>query len=391
MKQFASKHKPSFLFVSFTCFALAFVLFYFSFLQINMIQDANWNNENPRKNVVAIQKSDNGLAKNDHIKEEKVLLDRTYKASLAVYEDIQNVKASRMDVSELEEQYASVLKLLSEQKYKEADRELLSITEQLSQMSDALTVSPTNSTQTAVTPSPAQINNDPPGNGFSVQTVQSEVGTFIVNVISADLNSTKVVVDTASDSDCADNCPVLSLSDFVSRSGAYAGINGSYFCPASYPACAGKTNSFDTLIMNKNKTYLNSENNIYSTVPLVVFSPGSVRFVNASSGWGRDTSVEGVIANQPLLVSDGNVVFSGDGDPKKGSKGPRSFVSSKDNRVYIGVVNGATVAEAAHVLKAMGMENALNLDSGGSTALWYEGYKVGPGRSIPNAILFIRK
>lgn len=387
MKQFAARHKPSFLFAAFACFALAFGLFFYSFLQINANQGGTVDELSSSNAVTAKRPVKNQDVPND----EKALHDHTYKASLAVYENLQSIKASKMDVSALEEQYASALNLLSDRKYKEADRELLSITEQLSKLSDAVAVSPTSGEKSAATPSPSQINNDPPGNGFSVQTVQSEVGTFTVNVISADLNSTNIVVDTASESDCADNCPVLSLSDFVSRSGAYAGINGSYFCPASYPACAGKTNSFDTLIMNKNKTYFNSDNNIYSTVPLVVFSHGAVRFVNASSGWGRDTSVDGVIASQPLLVSGGNVVFSGDGDPKKTSKGPRSFVSSKENRVYIGVVNNATVAETAQVLKAMGMENGLNLDSGGSTALWYEGYKVGPGRSIPNAILFIRK
>jgi exopolysaccharide biosynthesis protein len=59
--------------------------------------------------------------------------------------------------------------------------------------------------------------------------------------------------------------------------------------------------------------------------------------------------------------------------------------------VYIGVVHNVTVAGMARVLKAMGMENALNLDSGGSVALWSGGYKVGPGRNLPNAILFVRK
>ena len=42
-------------------------------------------------------------------------------------------------------------------------------------------------------------------------------------------------------------------------------------------------------------------------------------------------------------------------------------------------------------MKALGMDNALNLDSGGSTALWSGGYKAGPGRNIPNAVLFVRK
>jgi len=39
----------------------------------------------------------------------------------------------------------------------------------------------------------------------------------------------------------------------------------------------------------------------------------------------------------------------------------------------------------------MGIQNSLNLDDGGSVALWYGGYKVGPGRNIPNAILLTKK
>jgi exopolysaccharide biosynthesis protein len=98
-----------------------------------------------------------------------------------------------------------------------------------------------------------------------------------------------------------------------------------------------------------------------------------------------------MISNYPLLVSNSNVSFAGDDDPKKGSKGNRSFVAQKGNTIYIGVVYNATVAESGRVMKVMGMENALNLDSGGSTTLWSGGYKVGPGRDIPNAILFVSK
>jgi exopolysaccharide biosynthesis protein len=184
---------------------------------------------------------------------------------------------------------------------------------------------------------------------------------------------------------------VLNLADYVSRSGAYAGINGSYFCPASYPSCAGKTNSFDTLVMNKNKKYFNSDNNVYSVVPIAVFSSGSARFLGNTKDWGRDTSVDGVIANYPLLLTSGNVNFSGSDDPKQGSKGPRSFIGANGSKVYIGVVSNATVAEAALVLQALGLKDALNLDSGGSTALWSGGYKYGPGRGIPNAALFVKR
>jgi hypothetical protein len=92
-----------------------------------------------------------------------------------------------------------------------------------------------------------------------------------------------------------------------------------------------------------------------------------------------------------LLLSGGNIVYGDDGDPKKGSKGNRAFVGNKGTTAYIGVVHNATVSEVAHALKALGLDGALNLDSGGSTALWSGGYKDGPGRNLPNAILFVRK
>jgi hypothetical protein len=232
------------------------------------------------------------------------------------------------------------------------------------------------------------INNVPPGSGYSRQTVQTDAGSFSVSLVAANTATTKVIVDTASTSDCSSNCPVLSLGEYVTRNGGWAGINGSYFCPRDYPSCSGKENTFDLLVMNKDKYYFNSANNVYSTNPVVGFRDGSVSFVTAGSSWGRDTSLNGVLMNYPLLVSGGNVVFGGDGDPKKGSRGSRSFVANKGSNIYIGVTFNVTVAENALVMKALGMENALNLDSGGSTALWHGGYKVGPGRGIPNAIIF---
>lgn len=250
---------------------------------------------------------------------------------------------------------------------------------------------PKSSSTATATPAPVT-NNTPPSSGYSRQSVNSDVGTFTVSIVTADLNSTRVILDTASDSDCGNDCPVMSLGDYAARSGAYAGVNGSYFCPADYASCSGKKNSYDTLAMNKNKVYINSANNVYSTVPAVIFNGSSARFVGQSLEWGRDTGVDSVLANYPQLLAGGNVIFGGSSDPKQGSKGNRSFVGTNGgSTVYIGVVSNATVAEVAHVLKAMGLQYALNLDSGGSTALWSGGYKFGPGRGIPNALLFVAK
>lgn len=251
---------------------------------------------------------------------------------------------------------------------------------------------PTASPTTKPTSTPAPVtDSSPPTSGYKRMYVASDMGTFLVDIGAADLSSTRVVVDTASDSDCSSNCPAYPLSTYISRRGAYAGVNGSYFCPTDYASCAGKENTFDFLVMNVNKYYFNSSQNVYSTNPGVIFGSGYIRFVGQILDWGRDTSVDGVLSNYPMLVQGGNIAYAGSSDTKITSRGNRSFVANKGNTVYIGVVHNVSVEEDAHVMKAMGMENALNLDDGGSTAFWYGGYKAGPGRNIPNAILFIQK
>jgi hypothetical protein len=243
-----------------------------------------------------------------------------------------------------------------------------------------------------VTSAPVITSNQLPKAGYESISVNSDVGVFRVDIGVGDVGSTRVIIDTASDSDCTSNCPALPLSTYVSRRNAYAGINGTYFCPAepAYASC-GANNSFNFLVMNIDKYYFNSSMNVYSTNSGAIFASTYVRFVNSISEWGRDTSPDGVISNYPLMVFNGNINFSGSSDSKLTSKTTRSFVANKGNLVYIGDVFGASVSDVAHVLYTLGVDNALNLDDAGSAAFWYGGYKVGPGRNIPNAILFITR
>lgn len=329
-------------------------------------------------------RSEDQLVRNDRLEEEIKNIEKVYEQAVVTYEELIDLRSVTRDTAKLEENLADSLHELSKRNWSTAAAQLVTISKDIAALRQKIASS-------FVIPANVPESNVAPGAGFSRQSVNAEIGTYLVDIVAADMGSTRVIVDTASESTCTSDCPALSLADYVSRSGAFAGINGSYFCSADYPSCADKKNSFDTLLMNKNKVYFNSDNNVYSTVPAVIFLSGSMRFVGRSLDWGRDTSPDSVLAMQPLLLSGGNIVFGGDGDPKKGSKGNRSFVGNKGTTAYIGVVHSATVAEVAHVLKAMGLENALNLDNGGSTALWSGGYKVGPGRNIPNAILFVRK
>ena len=310
-------------------------------------------------------------------------IQKSYSHTVKTYEALLDLQDLTKKTDALEKQFASALTLLSNRDYAKADTLLLELDKKISderaKIASAFTI-----------PENVSSNNAPPGSGYRRQKVDTPVGSYLVDIIAADLNSARVIVDTASDGTCGNDCPVMSLGSYASRSGAFAGINGPYFCPAAYPSCAGKANSFETLLMNKNKVYFNSENNVYSSVPAVIFSGNSARFVGASSGWGRDTGVDSVIASQPLLMSNGQRVYGGDGEPKRSGKGSRSFIGSTGSTVYIGVVHNASVAEVAYVLETLSVSSALNLDSGGSTALWNGGrYLIGPGRDTPFGILLV--
>ena len=332
-------------------------------------------------------KSQDPYKTNTELKKQIDLVQNTFKDSVVNYEALLDLENPPKDIKGLDGVYATVLTQLGKSDYAGATKTLavLSIQITAEQAKLAADAAATVAKNIPVT------NNAPSSGSFSRQVVASDVGSFQVDIIAGDLSTTRVIVDTASDSTCANNCPVLPLATYVARSGAYAGVNGSYFCPTSYPDCAGKTNSFDLLVMNKNKTYFNSDNNVYSTNPAVVFGGSYIKFVSAAQQLGRDTNIDGILSNFPLLVSGGNISFGGNNDPKQSSKSNRSFVANKGNVAYIGVVHNATEVDVAHVLKTMGMENALNLDDGGSAALWSGGYKVGPGRDIPNVILFVKK
>ena len=324
--------------------------------------------------------SEDQRVRNDKLASEVASIKTEYKKAVDAYESIVKLRESNTKTSALDTLLAEALTFLADLNYSSASAKLTTLDLEITKLQEP--------SQAAV-PISAPLDNSPPTSGFKQQAVEVNGSKFLVDSIAGDLSSTKVVVETASEGDCADNCPVDSLGSFVVKAGGYAGINGPYFCPETYPSCAGKKNSFDTLIMNKNKTYFNSSNNVYSSVPAAIFSAGSARFVGSSSEWGRDTGVESVIAAQPMLLSGGEIRFGGDDEVKRASRGNRSFIASKGSTVYIGVVHNANVAEVALVLKAMGMENALNLDSGGSTALYANGrYIAGPGRNTPFGIVF---
>lgn len=352
----------------------------------NQLSDTSKNLSQTQKKYEDLKKIDQ-IKRNDALEKQIKDIEETYGLASLTFEELVKLAEVSKDTDPLKKQYVQVIAYLSKRNVASAEATLADLNTKIKAERAKAVAS-----NAPAIPENATINNTAPGSGYSRQYVKTEHGTYLVDVIAADLNSARVIVDTASDGTCTNDCPVTSLGDYAGRSGAFAGINGPYFCPADYPSCADKKNSFDTLIMNKNKTYFNSDNNVYSTVPAVIFSAGGARFVGQTLEWGRDTGPDSVIAAQPFLVSGGNVVYGGDDEIKRAGKGSRSFIGASGSTAYIGVVHNANVAEVAVVVKTMGIQNALNLDSGGSTALWSGGrYIVGPGRNTPFGILFVHR
>lgn len=337
---------------------------------------------------IEVLKNEDPRKTNEELKKTINQVQETFKTYANLVEKIVDARSGGIKTADLEKESAQIVKMLMDLNYASASSKL---SETSKKIDDLLAQK-----EAAQAPPVAQNvpnSKDLPTSGYSRQMVQSEKGSFLVDIVPAQVGSARVIVDTSSDDDCSNDCPVLPLATYVQRNGGFAGINGSYFCPAEYPSCAGKTNSYDTLAMNTRlKKYFNSDNNKFSTVPLVAFDGGGAPiFKMQSLEWGRDTGVQAVLANHPMLVLGGNIVVPGGLSEKQQIKSNRSVVASKENYIYLMVAHSVSVEEAAYIMKALGIENALNLDSGGSTALYFGGsYKVGPGRNLPNAIIFAR-
>ncbi len=255
--------------------------------------------------------------------------------------------------------------------------------------------SPTPSALPTPSPKPTQSPvSGPPGSGYSTITVATAIGNFSASVLSLDLNSARVITDTANDSDCSDNCPVTTLADFVNRNGGFAGVNGTYFCPESYPECSSKKNSFDFPVYNSRlNKWMNGGNLFWDGRSMIYFDGAGAHYKQNAKDFGGGLSAG--IVNNPGLLDGGNVQIddsqSGLSDKQRGVGTKVGIGVRGSTNVMIVIARNVNMQQFAYVFKSLGADSALNLDTGGSTALYYNGrYLAGPGRNIPNAIIFAR-
>jgi hypothetical protein len=235
----------------------------------------------------------------------------------------------------------------------------------------------------------------PPGSGLSTINVATEKGNFTATVLSLDLGSTRVITDTGNDSDCQTSCNVFNLQTYVSRNGGFAGVNGTYFCPITYPDCSAKTNSYDFSVYNTRLNHwINHGMLSWNSRAMVYFDGGGAHYLqNANSFSG---GLNAGLTNFPGLIDNGNVQIDDNQsglDPKQVAVGTKVGIGVRGtNNIMVVVALNVNMQQFAYVFKSLGASGALNLDTGGSTALYYGGHYVyGPGRDIPNAIIFASK
>lgn len=262
------------------------------------------------------------------------------------------------------------------------------------------TPSPTPTATAKVTPSttpkPTAIPvSGPPGAGYSTITVATEKGNFSASVLSIDLTSARMITDTGNDSECTSGCAILPLADYVNRNGGFAGVNGTYFCPAepAYSYC-GAANNYDFPVWSTRLSHwINGGNLSWNGRAIFYFDGSGAHYLQNASNFGGGLSAG--IVNSPGLLDNGNVQIddnqSGLSDKQKAS-GTKVGIGLRDSKnIMVVIGHNVTMQQFAYVFKALSAKGALNLDTGGSTALYYNGrYLAGPGRSIPNAIIFAR-
>lgn len=244
--------------------------------------------------------------------------------------------------------------------------------------------------------------------GKDIVLVKTERGNFLTTLARISLRQPGLQVLTlaAEPRPCPNGvCAVKPLKKYLDDNQGFAAINGSYFC--SNADCGNLNYYFSPLYESRWEVMINRDKMALPTTgPLAVIDDANhwhyfkdVRdFVspeNFQAITGRQVSA--ALSNQPRILEDGlNVLEVNKLTASQKTLGTRQALAYKDNPRYRGQgdlylvsISNGTLEDLALVLEKLNFATALNLDGGGSAALIYENnFLVGPGRDVPNAIVF---
>jgi hypothetical protein len=233
--------------------------------------------------------------------------------------------------------------------------------------------------------------------GYGDVNVPTARGTFAVHLIKEPLAEVSVRTLTANDVVCRAGCPVKPLGDYVRDAGAFAGMNGTYLCPPDYAECATKVNSYDYAVYNSALATWVNRPALVGQNALAVFNGSTATFYRRAYVYAQSAAsrapLTAAISNYPLLVEDSRIVDSEkEQSPNQKARNTKGALGVDGTYVYLALIASASVTDAAYAMQALGAREALNLDGGGTSAMWIDGsYRVGPGRLLPNAIVLVKR
>ncbi|AJY76964.1 phosphodiester glycosidase family protein [Paenibacillus beijingensis] len=183
---------------------------------------------------------------------------------------------------------------------------------------------------------------------------------------------------------------VEELKSIASRNGAILAINGTFF--DAYTTSENK-NPYGYLV-NSGKMLHKSSGDLRT---IFLYDRNNFAELIAGAdfpGRFRKGTIDGALQAGPRLLLDGkvdlNVKQEGFRDPKiLTGGGARSALGiTRDHKLILLTSSGATIPQLASIMKQAGAFQAMNLDGGASSGLYYDGkYITAPGRQISNAIL----
>lgn len=246
----------------------------------------------------------------------------------------------------------------------------------------------------------AGTNVNSPYHSYERKTVQTETyGSFLTDVITIDLSNPKLKIHTltASATNCQSSCPARSLAHYYEEGFGFAAMNGTYF-----DTSASKRNYYFFPVYNSlKKVFINEDQLKYwTTGPIMAFDTNNRFYYFKDSREFKSVAdfelnygvtLQAAFGNKPRMIENGlNYLIDWEvNESQRTVKSTRHAVGYANNKLYLIVAHRSTVPEVAQVSQALGMEYAINMDGGGSTALMYnDRYLLGPGRAIPNALVF---
>lgn len=170
----------------------------------------------------------------------------------------------------------------------------------------------------------------------------------------------------------------IKTSDFGKRENAIAAINGTFFDVANggsvdYLRSKGVT-------INGNRLNKNGSRAIHQRAAVTIDN-GKMDLVewDGTDTWEENLKSEDIMLSGPMLIADGKEKRL-DTTAFVKLRHPRSAVAIKNNKAYFITVDGRnekaagmSLTELRSIMKWLHMDEALNLDGGGSTALWVNG------------------